>query len=60
MIIVLLPAYNEEESLPALMPKLRIVLESMTEDYRVLVCDDGSSDHTREQLLSYAKEMQLE
>jgi dolichol-phosphate mannosyltransferase len=60
MIIVLLPAFNEEESLPALMPKLRVVLESMAEDYRVLVCDDGSRDHTGEQLLAYAKEMPLE
>ena len=41
MVVVLLPAYNEEASLPRLMPKLRDVLEGMNETYRVIVCDDG-------------------
>lgn len=46
MVVVLLPAYNEEASLPRLMPKLRDVLEGMNETYRVIVCDDGSRDGT--------------
>lgn len=46
MIIVTLPAYNEEQSLP---PLLERVTESMEEngfEYRVIVVNDGSSDGT--------------
>lgn len=46
MIVVLLPAYNEEASLPPLMPKLRQVLRAMGEPYRIIVCNDGSRDQT--------------
>lgn len=60
MILVLLPAYNEEESLPRLMPKLKKTLSEMNEDYRVVVCNDGSSDNTQSMLETYAQEMPLE
>ncbi len=60
MVIVLLPAYNEEASLPRLMPKLRDVLEAQGETYKVIVCDDGSSDGTREVLAAMAAGYPLE
>jgi dolichol-phosphate mannosyltransferase len=60
MILVILPAYNEEYSLPRLMPKLKTTLDAMGETYKVLVCNDGSSDKTQELLEKYAKEMPLE
>lgn len=60
MIIVLLPAYNEEESLPRLMPKLQQVLSQMGEDFRILVCNDGSKDRTLEMLERFACEMPVE
>lgn len=60
MILVLLPAYNEEESLPRLMPKLRQVLSQMGEEFRILVCNDGSKDRTQEMLGQYARDMPLE
>lgn len=60
MIIVLLPAYNEEESLPLLMPKLHSTLEDMGEDFRIVVCNDGSTDRTQEMLESYSNSMPLE
>lgn len=60
MIVVLLPAYNEEESLPRLMPKLKATLDSLGEDYRVLVCNDGSRDSTQEMLEGYANDMPVE
>lgn len=60
MIIILLPALNEEESLPTLMPKIRKTMESADEEYHVLVCDDGSTDRTAELLSRYAEEMPLE
>ena len=60
MIVVLLPAFNEEESLPLLMPKLKSTLEAMKEDFRILVCNDGSSDRTQEMLRDYSANMPLE
>lgn len=50
MIIVLLPAYNEEVSLSRLMPKIGDVLSAAGEPYRVIVCNDGSRDRTGEVL----------
>lgn len=60
MIIVLLPAYNEEVSLPRLMPKIRDVLTGAGEEYRVIVCNDGSRDGTEEVLREMSSEYPLE
>jgi len=60
MIVILLPAYNEEESLPRLMPKIRAVMEESGEEYKVIVCNDGSRDATLEKLQQYATELPLE
>ena len=60
MIVILLPAYNEEESLPRLMPKIKETLEKMYEEYLVLVCNDGSHDKTQSMLESHAQDMPLE
>lgn len=60
MILVLLPAYNEEKSLPALLPKLQLALSDVVGGYRIVVCDDGSSDKTGELLVEYACKLPLE
>lgn len=60
MILVLLPAYNEEESLPQLMPKLQQTLSGMGEEFKILVCNDGSRDGTQAMLDEYAKHMPIE
>lgn len=60
MIVVLLPAYNEEDSLPQLIPKLEKTLGQLGEDYRILVCNDGSRDQTQVMLERYAQEIPLE
>jgi dolichol-phosphate mannosyltransferase len=59
MIVILLPAYNEEQSLPVLLPKLGVVLERLGPG-RILVCDDGSSDRTGALLAHYAASMPIE
>ena len=53
MILILLPAYNEEISFPSLMKKLGNVLQEVTKDYKILVCNDGSTDNTSEILTEY-------
>jgi len=60
MILILLPAYNEEESLPRLMPKLQVTLTEMGEEYKILVCNDGSKDRTQALLEEYAATIPLE
>ncbi len=60
MLIILLPAYNEEDSLPRLMPKLQTMLSGMGEEFKIIVCNDGSRDKTQEMLEVYAKEMPVE
>jgi dolichol-phosphate mannosyltransferase len=59
MILVLLPAYNEEKSLPPLFPKLRSVLTDIEGGYLIVVCDDGSTDQTGKLLEDYAKTMPI-
>lgn len=60
MIWLLLPAYNEESSLPKLLPKVRQAFESEGLDYRLIACDDGSRDRTRALLEQYSREMPIE
>ena len=55
MIVILLPAYNEEESLPPLMSKLRTALTNFGEEFKIIVCNDGSRDKTQELLEEYAR-----
>lgn len=43
---VVIPCYNEEESLPRLVEVLEEQLGAITEDYEVILVDDGSRDRT--------------
>ena len=60
MILILLPAFNEEQSLPVLMPKISELFEKSGEEYKVLICDDGSRDRTLDLLNEYQKKMNIE
>ncbi len=48
MIYLLLPAFNEEASLPKLFPKIRDVFKSSEYEYQIIVVNDGSYDRTRD------------
>ncbi|MBI5239827.1 MAG: glycosyltransferase family 2 protein [Elusimicrobia bacterium] len=41
---VIIPVYNEEESLPGLGEELSAVMESLQKPYEVILVDDGSTD----------------
>ncbi len=60
MILLLLPAFNEEASLPTLMPKLIESLDLIGEEYRLLFCDDGSTDATFDMLTKYSEQYPVE
>jgi dolichol-phosphate mannosyltransferase len=56
VIIVALPAYNEEEALPPLLDAIKAVRDSEVPDLRVMVVDDGSKDSTPDVVRRYHKE----
>lgn len=60
MIIVLLPAYNEEKSFPPLMEKLEQALKETGKEFKILVCNDGSSDQTSSMLDEYSIRLPIE
>ena len=60
MIIILLPAYNEQESLPQLIPKIEKTLLLFKEDYKIIVCNDGSTDRTQAILEEYSTHLPIE
>jgi glycosyltransferase involved in cell wall biosynthesis len=43
-ISIVIPLFNEAESLPELMKAIAVVMEELSYDYEVLFIDDGSSD----------------
>lgn len=53
---VVVPCYNEEESLPRLAEVLAAELGAITPDYEVILVDDGSKDSTLSLLRSIARE----
>jgi len=58
MIWILLPAYNEEDSLPKLLPKID-TLRRHNQPYHIVVVDDGSVDRTPELLEEYTQTLPL-
>jgi dolichol-phosphate mannosyltransferase len=59
LIWIVLPAYNEEAGLPALLSRID---ESLTDEglsYRVIVVDDGSTDRTYQVAMTAANELPI-
>lgn len=54
MISIIIPCYNEQESLPIFYKETTAVLQNMDADYELLFIDDGSKDQTLEILKSLA------
>ena len=53
-ISVIIPTYNEEESLPFLHEKLDQIMEQMQDyDFEVLFVNDGSKDQSLEMIKSF-------
>ena len=65
ILYILIPCYNEEEVLPVTFPLFQDALKSMikeglvSEESRILYVDDGSSDNTWKQIVSFMKENSL-
>lgn len=50
-ISIVIPLYNEEDSLPELLRWIKEVMDSFNKSYEVLLIDDGSTDSSWEQIL---------
>ena len=59
MIVVFLPAYNEELALPRLVKKFVEEMRLLGEPYQIVVLDDGSSDGTLREAERLSKEIPL-
>lgn len=57
---ILLPAYNEEESLDRVLPSLASVFEASGREYRFVVVEDGSSDNTAAMLEAAAEKYPMD
>jgi undecaprenyl-phosphate 4-deoxy-4-formamido-L-arabinose transferase len=54
-ISVVIPVYNEQENLPALLPRLLPVLDGLKRPYEVIFVDDGSRDGSLAILKSFVE-----
>lgn len=59
VVTVVLPAYNEEASLPQLLDSLQDSMQEGSADYQVIVVDDGSKDRTADVVRRLAAQMPL-
>ncbi|TDU73423.1 dolichol-phosphate mannosyltransferase [Prosthecobacter fusiformis] len=58
-VAIVLPAFNEEKDLPALLARIKETLSGQDFRYEVIVVDDGSKDRTAEIAKEGAKDMPL-
>ncbi|MCW7760934.1 undecaprenyl-phosphate 4-deoxy-4-formamido-L-arabinose transferase [Photorhabdus luminescens] len=53
---VVIPVYNEEESLPILLERTLAACKQLTQEYELILVDDGSSDKSAEILIQAAEQ----
>jgi len=53
MIYVALPAYNEEDSIKDVFENIFDVMNKLKTDYKVIICNDGSTDSTLKKINEY-------
>lgn len=58
-IFIVLPAYNEEKSLPSLLNRIQELNGEFSKDPKVIVINDGSKDQTPQILKEYSTKMNL-
>jgi undecaprenyl-phosphate 4-deoxy-4-formamido-L-arabinose transferase len=59
LISVVIPVYNEEKNLVALIGRLRPVMQSLGNPYEIIMIDDGSCDGSLEILKGFARDRDI-
>lgn len=59
MLWIVLPAYNEEASIPKLFPKIADAMAEYQIQYHIVICNDGSRDLTAQALEPFQKTLPL-
>ena len=54
-ISIIVPCYNEQEALPLFYDEITDVLQKLGDSYEVILVNDGSSDHTLEEMRKLAE-----
>ena len=57
---IFLPAFNEEKSIPLLLPKIKAEMEQQNQQYRIVVVNDGSYDKTADNLTILQEEYPID
>lgn len=58
-VAVVIPVYNEEENLQALMQRLMPVMQGLQKSFEIILIDDGSCDQSLEILKSFTEHSQV-
>lgn len=53
---IVIPVYNEEESLPILLPRLQQACQQLRQQFEIVLIDDGSSDHSAKLITEAAQQ----
>ena len=54
-VAVVIPVYNEEENLPALMQRLMPVMQGLGKSFEIIFIDDGSHDNSLQILKGFTQ-----
>jgi glycosyltransferase involved in cell wall biosynthesis len=57
-IFIVIPAYNEDENLLEIIPRVNKNMSAIASNYKILVVDDGSNDATQNIILNLMKSNQ--
>jgi len=60
MVFILLPAYNEEEGIEKLLERLIRVTETFLPEYKIIIVNDGSADHTLQVIECFQNKLNIE
>lgn len=55
MISLVIPVYNEEDALPALLDRIRPAMDALGRSYEIILVDDGSRDRSLEIMKGFAE-----
>ena len=55
MISIIIPCYNEQESLPLFLKEITRIFAQISEEYELIFVNDGSSDKTLDELRTFAQ-----